>query len=95
MKPLEEAYELSLSDVTLPVVATGSLIVRRCARCKPETLQVTDETRYFVRPGTAPVSLADTRKAAAKAAGRRQASVFVYYEPKTRHVRRLVLDPAR
>ena len=95
LKALEEAYELSLTQVMLPGSETATLLVRRCAGCESETLRVTAETRYFIRPATEPVSLEAARKAASKAAGRRQASIYVYYDPKTRTVRRLVLDPAQ
>ncbi len=95
LKTIEQAYELAASAVVLPAGATGSLLVRPCSGCQQEILQVTAATRCFIRPGSAAVSLADARKAAAKAADRRQASIFVYYDPKTRNVRRLVLEPGR
>lgn len=93
LRTVEEAYELGLAQVTLPATETGQLAVRRCRGCKTEILQVNAATRYFIRPSAAPVALAETRKAAAKAAGRPKASVYVYYDPKTRTVRRLVLAP--
>lgn len=95
LKAIEEAYELSLAQVVMPASETGKVLVRRCPGCKPETLRVTADTRYFIRPSTTPVSLEEARKAAGKAAGRRQASAYVYYDPKTRTVRRLVLDTAQ
>jgi hypothetical protein len=91
LKALEQAYELSLSAVTLPASSAGQLIFRRCPACKPESLRVTADTRYFVRPSTVAVSLGDARKAAA--AARPAASLYVFYDPNTRGVRRLVLDP--
>jgi hypothetical protein len=95
LKAIQEAFELSLDQVVLPANDTGQLVVHRCAGCKPETLRVAADTQYFIRPATRPVSLDDARKAAGKAAGRRQASAYVYYDPKTRTVRRLVLDLAQ
>jgi hypothetical protein len=94
LKAIEEAYELSPAQIIWPGSETGTLLVRRCAGCNPETLRVTPETQYFIRPAKTPVTLADARKAAGKAAGRSRASIFVYYDPRTRNVRRLVMDPA-
>lgn len=93
LKPVEQAYELALGTVSLPGNESGQLLVRRCAGCKPELLRVTAATRYFVRPSTAPVSLRDAHRAAVKAGANPAALVYVYYEPQTRSVRRLVLDP--
>ena len=93
LQAVEQALELPLSTVRLPPAESGALVVRRCARCAPEILRVTPGTRYFVRPGTQPVALREARKAAAGAAGRSAALVYVYYEPGPRTVRRLVLDP--
>ncbi len=93
LKPLEQAYELALGTVSLPGNESGQLLLRRCAGCKPESLRVNPATRYFVRPSKAPVSLREARQAAVKAGANPDALVFVYYEPTTRTVRRLVLDP--
>jgi hypothetical protein len=94
LKAVEQALELSLSQVALPSSQTGSVVVRRCPGCAPEILRFTPETQCFIRPARTPVTLAETRAAAGRAAGRRQASVYLYFDPKTRNVRRLVLDPA-
>lgn len=93
LEAVEQALELPLATVRLPPADTGALVVRRCARCAPEILRVTPATRYFVRPGTQPVTLREARKSAAGATGRKSALVYVYYEPGSRSVRRLVLDP--
>jgi hypothetical protein len=93
LQAVEQALELPLATVRLPPAESGALVVRRCARCAPEFMRVTPGTRYFVRPGTQPVALREARKAAAGAAGRATALVYVYYEPGPRTVSRLVLDP--
>ena len=95
LKNIEQAYELRLSQVTLPDAEQGTLVVRPCAACKPQVLNVTAATLYVVRPGKSPVSLRELTKAAKMAAGRDNASAYVYYQPATRHVTRLVLDPAK
>ncbi len=93
LKAVEEVYELGLRGVTLPSAATGQMLVRRCANCRSEPLRVDATTRFFVRPAAAPVSLADLRAAASRAALRRAPYVYVYYEPRSRIARRVVLDP--
>jgi hypothetical protein len=95
LKKVEDAYELGLSQVTLPGGDTGQVVVRPCARCKPEILRVSAATVYLVRPASTPVPRSSLVAAAAKAAGRSTATVFVYYEPQTMSVRRVVLDPGR
>lgn len=92
LKAVEEAWELPLGGAVLPASAGAQLIARRCGGCQPEMLRTTAETQYFVRPGRTAVSLADLRQAAARAAARPSALVYVYYDPRTRAVRRLVLD---
>lgn len=95
LKSVEEAYELGLSQVTLPGSDTGQLVVRPCAKCKPEVLRVSPATAYLVRPATTPVSRSDLVAGAAKALNRATAMIFVYYEPQTGNVRRVVLEPGR
>lgn len=92
---IEEALELAPGDITLPVAATGQLVARPCPGCKPQLLRVDAATRYLLRPGTTPVNLAEFTRSTAQAAGRNAAAVFVYYDPQTLSVRRLVLNPGR
>ena len=95
LQAIEQAYELALSEITLPGNENGYVMVRRCARCKPEVMRVDARTVYRVRPASNPVSLRELKIQAGKAIGSRQASVYLYYDPKTRYVRRLVLDAAQ
>jgi hypothetical protein len=93
LRAIEQAWELPLAAVTMPFGASGQLVVRRCPGCRVETLRVTADTRYFVRPGRQSVALADLRRAAKASARRRGAMAFIYYEPKSRIARRVILDP--
>lgn len=93
MKTIETAWEAALADVTLPASAHGFVMLRRCVQCRVESLRVNDATRYFARPEGA-LSLRDLKEAAALAAGTGSVWVYVYFDPATRLVRRLVLDPA-
>ena len=95
LKAVEEAHELALKAVTLPVTEVGQLILRRCGECRPETLSTNAGTRYFLRPAREAVSLDAIRRAAAAAAARPSALVYVYFDPRTRTVRRVVLDEGR
>lgn len=92
LKAVDEALELALGAVVLPATEGAPFTARRCAGCKPEVMATTVETRYFVWPGRASVPLADLRKAATKASARPSALIYVYYDPRTRAIRRLVLD---
>jgi hypothetical protein len=95
LKSVEEAYELALQQVSLPGTDTGALIVRTCPGCKPVILRVGVNTRYILRPATTPVTRSDFAAGVAHVASRSTARIFVYYEPQTGNVRRVVLQPGR
>lgn len=93
LRTIEQAYELTRSQVQLPGRAEGALTVRTCADCRPVILRVTAATAWFTRPGTREPG----GQAAVLAAFRASATnpgtlVYVYYEPQTRRVKRIVLD---
>lgn len=92
LRAIEEACEVTLSAVTLPSGTDGYVTLRRCERCRPEVFKVTMQTRYVVRPGRTPVALGEMQRQASLVTNRARALVYVYYEPQTRQVRRLVLD---
>ena len=92
LRAVEEAYELALSAVGLPASQDGYLTLRPCERCRPEVLRVTSETIYATAPANPAVDLEQFRKAAGKVTLRSRALVYVYYDPRSRRVRRLVLD---
>jgi hypothetical protein len=48
MQQPEEAYELSLGQVSLPQRVGGSVIFKPCPDCQTVGLRVTAATRYFV-----------------------------------------------
>ena len=98
LRTIEQAYELTRSQVQLPGGSDGPLTVRTCPECRPVVLRVTAATAWYIRPGTRepvgqPAVLAAFRAAAATPG----TLVYVYYEPQTRRVKRVVLDvpPAR
>ena len=90
---IEQAYELTRSQVQLPTSAEGGLTVRPCATCRPLSLQVSATTAWYDRPGTRqPAGQAAVLEAFRASAINPKALVYVYYEPQTRRVKRVVLD---
>lgn len=89
MKNIENAYEATAQQVSLPSVATGQLVVTGCSGCKPVTLRVTEATQ-FLAAGTA-VSLAQMRDAL-RAPGAGQRLLTVFYRLDNNVVTRVVLS---
>ena len=90
---IEQAYELTRSQVQLPTSAEGGLTVRPCATCRPLSLQVSAATTWYDRPGTRqPAGQAAVLGAFRASAANAKTLVYVYYEPQTRRVKRVVLD---
>ena len=92
LRKIEQAYELDLAQVTLPAVAGRSLTLRRCASCAPELLRLDAQAMFQVLPGTGSVSLDTLRREAARLSHRPRTSLFVYFDPRSAIVRRIVLD---
>jgi hypothetical protein len=92
LKDVEAAYELGPAQLSLPAAENGNVAVRRCAGCAPDLLRVDAGTAYSLRPGAGNIGLEALRREAARVAGRPRTSFFVYYDPRTRVVRRIVLD---
>ncbi|MDH5254843.1 MAG: hypothetical protein OEW72_02905 [Gammaproteobacteria bacterium] len=93
LRTIEQAYELAHSQIQLPGKPAGTLTVRPCATCRPVILQVTAATAWFDRPGTRQPAGHSAVLAAFRASAANPATlVYVYYEPQTRRVKRVVLD---
>ncbi len=93
LRTIEQAYELSRSQVQLPGRPEGALTVRPCGDCRPVVLKVTAATAWFDRPGTRQPAGQSAVLAAFRAAAMNPATlVYVYYEPQSRRVKRIVLD---
>lgn len=89
----EQAYELTRNQVQLPGKPEGGLTVRPCSTCKPVVLRVTTATAWFIAPETTKAAGQEAVLAAFKAAATTPATlVYVYYEPQTQRVKRIVLD---
>lgn len=94
LEAVEEGLEVLPGRLQLPASETSPLTVSACADCAPLQLLATPDTRYHPDGfGSSPVSLAEMA-AALRDADRRRALLYVFYEPGTRQLTRLVLDGA-
>jgi len=93
LRTIEQAYELTPGQVQLPAASTGGLTVRLCATCSPVVLRVTEATEWFSAPREQPPAGQAAVLAALAAAGNSAGTrIYVYYEPQTLRVNRIVLD---
>ena len=93
LRTIEQAYELARNQVQLPGTPEGSLTARPCPDCRPVVLRVTSATAWFSRPGTRePAGQTAVLAAFRASAANPDTLVYVYYEPQTRRVKRIVLD---
>lgn len=96
LQVVEQAFELRANEVALPDVAEAPLTVRTCPDCKATVLRVTGDTRWFVGAGSRQAqSQAAVLDVFRQVAARRGTLVYLYYEPVTRRVTRIVIDPRR
>lgn len=84
---LEEAYEVSRDDITLPAHAAGIVVIRHCTGCEPIVHNVDRNTVYLI--DQSPVVLADLQAATKAKAG---TMLYVFYSTKTGTVTRIQLD---
>ena len=91
LKNVENAYESDPGHVVLPANASGQVVIRECAGCKPVVLKVNNQTRYVVgTTSSPPVSLDALRKAAA-ADGAESRLLTIFYSLDSGFVTRIVL----
>lgn len=88
MQTIEECLESGTDLVTLPGAPSGTLNASECRGCPSLRLSFGQRTRYFI--GTEAVTYARLLEAA----GKRDARLDVFYEPKTRTLTRLRLAAA-
>ena len=93
LRTIEQAYELTRNQVQLPDQPEGGLTVRPCPTCKPVVLRVSTATAWFIGPGTVKAAGQPAFLAAFKASATNPRTlIYVYYEPQTQRVKRIVLD---
>ena len=84
----EQALELSTMDVRLPENGAGNtLVVRQCPGCPPMLLRIQTETEHYIDDRR--VSYKELR---ALARTLDAAGLYVFYEPETNEITRIVLD---
>lgn len=90
----QEAYELGLSDVTLPGSSGGNVIFKECADCRTQSLRVTSATVYVLEEQL--MNLGDLRRAVAdleaERGGAAGIAVYLFYNKDSKRVERLVVD---
>ena len=89
---IEEAHELALSQLQLPLSAAGNVVIRDCNGCSPLLLPVDARTRYQVGASGEPMPLKEFRKFLA--ARNRDELVTVLYDTESNTVTRIILSPA-
>ena len=97
LRTIEQAYELTHNQIQLPSGPEGTLTVRPCATCRLVLLRVTRATAWFAAPRSRQAnnqtnSQSTVLAAFHDAATNPRALVYVYYEPQTLRVKRIVLD---
>lgn len=93
LRDIEQAYEVAPSAVRVPTVSEGNLTLFPCPQCPPVSLRVTSATAWFAAvPPSRSTSQDEFLKMLRAAATNRRTLIYVYYEPRTRRVTRVVLD---
>ena len=90
----ENAYELVLGEVSLPIGETGSVIFRPCPACTITSLRVTRATTYFVNGASSdfPDFLAAAEAFRRISRGSRNTAVYVFFDIESRRINRLAID---
>jgi hypothetical protein len=89
---LQEAYEVSAADVTLPTNEFGSVILRECPSCDRVTLRVADETLYVF--GGQVLALRQFREFVLNMDDRDAAVTTIIYRLEDRRVSEIRVSPA-
>ena len=93
LRTIEQAYELTHNQIQLPSGPEGTQSVRPCATCRLVFLRVTTATAWFAAPRSRQAnSQRSVLDAFHASATNPRALVYVYYEPQTLRVKRIVLD---
>lgn len=88
---VERAFEITASQLTLPLVESGLVVVAPCSDCKAVTLRATPETLYFAASsGGEALTLAEMREAV-RAPGADRELLFVFYRVEDNIVTRIEL----
>jgi len=91
---IEEAYELDLTQISLPTHATGKVTVKACAGCDTVKLRADARTNYQLGFDSAAVTLRELTNAADAVRDRSATPIFVFYKPESLVVTRIILGAA-
>ncbi len=94
MKALEEAYELDLTQVSLPAHTADKVTLKECDDCFTVQLSVDARTSYHVGMRTAGVTLLELNDAVSRISDRENTPIYVMYEPESLVVTRIILGTA-
>ena len=89
---IEQAFEVRPNQVDLPDRADGRLTLRPCRTCRTVALRVTPDTAWFNSPASRQPVGQRMVLAALSAANNSRTLLYIYYEPQTQRVKRIVLD---
>lgn len=86
----EDAFELDISDVSLPADRNGEIVIRQCEEldCDTTRLSVNPETTYHLGFDSASTTLDAIKQAAAA----RDQPIYIFYRPESETVTRIVLS---
>jgi hypothetical protein len=94
MRTIEEAYELDLTQIILPVHEADWVTLKECADCFTVQLSVDYRTSYHVGMNTAGVTLRELTDFAGAVSNREDTPIYVMYEPESLVVTRIILGTA-
>ncbi len=94
LERIEEAFELRLTQLSLPAHATGKVTVKPCAACDTVQLRVTDGTSYHLGFGSPAVTLQELVDAVYAVSDRSKTPVYVMYKPEDLVITRIILGAA-
>ena len=90
----EDAYELTLGEVSLPRGAAGSVIFKPCPDCNTTSLRVSGDTRYFFNGSSLELEdfLAAAEAVRQQDGGNSNTAVYVFFDIGSKRVNRLMLE---
>ncbi len=94
LERIEEAFELQLTQLSLPAHATAKVTVKACAGCASVQLRVTDATSYHVGFDSVGITLQELADAVDAVRDRSKTPVYVMYRPESLIITRIILGAA-
>ena len=89
---IEEAYEVAPGDVRIPGYNNGRLTLTPCQGCDEVALRASVFTKYFSGSPRLQVTRAELAEEASSAQVQAEGIMYVFFNPETLEVTRVVLD---